>query len=96
MERLKRVFGFNVEEDPLKKEIEEMRKAAKVALKEAEKADKLAKKKGRRREGVPGGKLLDCLKIFKRSGRPLKSPDEGCGLSLTVEELESIFSEFEG
>ncbi|MCS7104001.1 MAG: hypothetical protein NZ954_00360 [Thermofilaceae archaeon] len=96
MERLKKVFGFSVEEDPLKKEIEEMRKAAKMALKEAEKADKLAKKKGERRgKERRGSKLLDCFKNFKRGERPVKSPDEGSGLSMTVEELESIFSEFE-
>jgi len=75
MESLKRLFGFATEEDPLKREIEEMRKAAKAAIKEAERREKQAKKAGR------GARSL----LLGRRG------DEAGGLNRAVEEMESIF-----
>lgn len=79
MEKLKRLFGFTVEEDPLKREVEEMRRAAKAAVKQAEKAEKSAVSRESRR------------RLFQR-GRG-KNPEEPGGLVRAAEELESIFSE---
>ncbi|MEM3944579.1 MAG: hypothetical protein QXJ59_10890 [Thermofilaceae archaeon] len=75
MESLRRLFGFASEEDPLKREIEEMRKAAKAAVKEAERREKQARKAGR----------------GARSLLPGRREDEAGGLSRAVEEMESIF-----
>lgn len=78
VERLKRAFGFSRGEDPLRREIEEIRKAAKAAIKSAERVEKLAI----RGSGRGGRGALD------RAGKRES-------WELTVEELESIFSELD-
>ncbi|MEM0225547.1 MAG: hypothetical protein QXF46_01575 [Thermofilaceae archaeon] len=75
MESLRRLFGFASEEDPLKREVEEMRRAAKAAIREAERREKQARKAGR----------------GARSLLPGRRGDEAGGLSRAVEEMESIF-----
>lgn len=102
MESLKRLFGFSVEEDPLEREIEEMRKAAKAAIKEVEKREKQAKRtsggeSGKRDEGGGarrgfGGAFSNAFRGLSRSRR---DNSETGGLSRAVEEMESIFSEIE-
>ncbi|MEM1690278.1 MAG: hypothetical protein QXF05_01775 [Thermofilaceae archaeon] len=76
MESLRRLFGYASEEDPLKREIEEMRKAAKAAVKEAERREKQARKAGRGARSLLPGR---------------RGSGEAGGLSRAVEEMESIF-----
>ncbi|MEM4689039.1 MAG: hypothetical protein QXH65_07905 [Thermofilaceae archaeon] len=55
MERLRRLLGLAAEEDPLKREIEEMRRAAKAAVREAERREKQARRAKAGKAGLPEG-----------------------------------------
>ena len=54
-ERLKRVLGLSAEEDPLKREIEEMRRLASSAVREARIEKRKPKKEKAFEEALPEG-----------------------------------------
>jgi len=50
VERLRRWFGFGEEEDPLEREVKEMRREAKEAERRMRSLDKLLRRRGRQKE----------------------------------------------
>ena len=55
LERLKRALGLSAEEDPLKREIEEMRRLARAAVREARIEGRKPKKEKAFEEELPEG-----------------------------------------
>lgn len=82
MERLRRLLGLAAEEDPLKREIEEMRRAAKAAVREAERREKQARRAGRksllpgRRGEGDGGLSRAAEEVGSIFGEAFSAPEE--------------------